>query len=480
MRWPLRYQILFPFAGVMLAVVVGVSILDAVLSARRTQLRIEHQLSEVARTLQEAHFPLTDSVLRQTRGLSGAEFLLLDERGRVRAASLQGVDPAALPSVEDRSPPGENAEESFRLGGTVRLADMQYAHAAVPIAPRGTSRRTMRLHILYPQSHLRTARWEAAYPPLVVGGLLLVVVAALAIAIARRMTRPILELRRQLGRLVQGDFIPLEVPARNDELGDLVRSVNSLGGQLDELRRVIKRSERLSLLGQLSGGLAHELRNAVTGARIAVQLHRRHCREVDQDSLDVALRQLAMTETHLQRFLTAGQPSEPHRETCRLDDALEDIAALVGPPCAHRNVTLRLPKAEENSAALLADAEQLRQLLMNLVLNAVEAAGGGGWVRVEAHHAGDELVLRVLDSGPGPDEQLAARLFEPFATSKPEGIGLGLTVARQIAEAHGGTLRYVPGEATCFEARLPIVTAAIRESAADAHLPDARAEQLRT
>ena len=122
------------------------------------------------------------------------------------------------------------------------------------------------MHILYPQRELREARWQAAYPPLLVGGALLGVVIGLAIAIAGRLSRPILELRRELSRLVQGEFQPLAVPDRNDELRDLIGSVNMLGDQLDELRRVIKRSERLSLLGQLERG---------SGPSTAQQRHRR-------------------------------------------------------------------------------------------------------------------------------------------------------------------------------------------------------------
>jgi signal transduction histidine kinase len=449
MRWPLRYQILVPFASVMLAVVLGVSLLDALLAARRTQRQIEHQVNELAGTLREATFPLTNAVLKQTRGLSGAEFLLVDSRGRVQAASLENVDASAIPDVAGR-------EDQFHFGEPIDLGGRAYLHTVINIPPRGTTSEPMLLHILYPQSFLREARWEAVYPPLVVGSVLLVAVVALAIAIASRMSRPILELRRQLGRLVQGDFQPLEVPPRNDEIRDLICSVNSLGDQLDEFRRAIKRAERLALLGQLSGGLAHQLRNTVAGARIAMQLHQRHCREVDQDSLAVSLRQLAMTESHLQRFLTAGQPTVPRRADCDLHAVIADVAALVAPSCGHRNVDLQLPDRNQSAIRVSADAQQLRQLLMNLVLNGVEAAGPGGWVRIELARAADATTLRVLDSGPGPKPELLERLFEPFATGKPDGIGLGLTVARQIAEAHGGTIRCVLDGATSFEVTLPV------------------------
>lgn len=114
MRWPLPYQILVPFAGVMLAVVLGVSLLDALLAARGTQRRIENQLGEIAKTLREANFALTDAVLKQTRGLSGAEFLLVDARGTLLVASLDDVDLAALPRAS-------SGEGPFRLGNPIDL-----------------------------------------------------------------------------------------------------------------------------------------------------------------------------------------------------------------------------------------------------------------------------------------------------------------------------------------------------------------------
>jgi signal transduction histidine kinase len=447
MRWPLRYQILVPFAGTMLAVVAVVSSLDAALSARRSQQQIESQLDEVTRTLAEANFPLTDAVLKQTRGLAGADFVLTDERGQTLAASRGDLSPESLG--------GHSAASAVKLDEPLLLADGIYLHAAVRLAPHALTTEPRVLHILYPQDDLRLARWQAAYPSLVVGSLALIVVAVLATAIARRLSRPILELRQQLGRLVRGDFELLSVPARNDELADLVRSANSLAEQLEEMQRVIKRSERLALLGQLSGGLAHQLRNSVAGARIAVQLHQRHCIGHDAESLEVALRQLTLTESHLQRFLSVGRPSAPQQTDCDLPQIIAEVAALVTPACKHQRVSLERSDHETNDVILRADAEQLRQMLLNLVLNGIEAAAPGGWVRIELETAPASVQLRILDSGAGPSEKIAQRLFEPFVTGKPEGIGLGLPVVRQIVAAHGGTIRLRADRPTCFEVTLP-------------------------
>src|SRR5262249_59674495 len=126
---------------------------------------------------------------------------------------------------------------------------------------------------------------------------------------------------RQVSRIAQADYSPMPLPARNDELRDLGHDVNRLAAQLSEMERAIRRSERLTLLGQLAGGLAHQLRNHVTGALMAVQLHAREC-DTDPESLDVALRQLALTEENLKQFLAAPHSANIapaiHKTECRL------------------------------------------------------------------------------------------------------------------------------------------------------------------
>lgn len=449
MRWPIRYQIFVPFAGLMLLAVVGVSSLDAWLAARRSEQQINKQLREVTRTLLDSRFPLNDSVLRQMRGLSGAEFVLTTVPGRRVASSGLVVTELKAPST-----PTERWEE-LDLGSPVVIDGQSYFQAAVRRKERGE---LLLLHILYPERIWLESRREAAIPPLIVGASALAGFALLALAIAARLSRPILQVSARVGRMAQGDFQPLPLPVRNDEVRDLVVAVNSLAGQLDEMRRATQRSERLTLLGKLSGGLAHHLRNDVAGARMAVQLHQRHCHATDRESLEVALRQLALTEDHLQRFLAAGQPERPQQVPCDLRVIVDDLVGMLSPSFRHRKVSLSISADSHAQIPLHADPEQLRHLLMNLAINALEAVGSSGWVRIEALAENDGAIhLRVLDSGGGPPAEFASgRLFEPFSTSKSEGVGLGLVVARQIAEAHGGTLEYTRCDGkTCFELILP-------------------------
>ena len=147
-------------------------------------------------------------------------------------------------------------------------------------------------------------------------------------------------------------------------------------------------------------------------------------------------------------------------ETVSLAAVVEDALELVRPACSHAGVELVYSKPD---AAILiyGDPQALHQLTVNLVLNAAEAAAGQkdrpAKITVDLARMGeDRAALHVRDSGPGPAEDVARRLFEPFVSGKPEGTGLGLFVARQVAEAHHGTIAWRrENDMTCFTVEFP-------------------------
>jgi signal transduction histidine kinase len=447
MRWNIRYQLLVPSLTLLLGVVV-MSAWTALASADRARRQIELQLRDIAQTVRDLPYPLSDKVLLLIRGLSGAEYLLDDGAGQRR--TTLAADPGELPAP-DR---GEDLE-ALRLGPEVVVAGESYFCNGVQLV-RGPHAGGV-LHILYPEALWRDALWEAVRPSLVLGAFAGLASVVLTVGIAGRLSRRIQGLERRTRLIAAGDFSPMPLPGRDDELRDLGRSVNEMAQRLAQLQETVQKSERLRLLGQVSGGLAHQLRNGVTGARLAVQLHARECDgRADPEALAVALRQLALVESHLKRFLDLGRTAGPHREPCSLTALLEEAVALLRPQCRHAHTDLRWrpPGAALN---LPGDAGQLGHLFLNVLGNAVEAAGPGGWVEVRADADGGRAVVEVADSGPGPPAEVAERLFEPFVTGKRDGVGLGLAVARQAAEAHGGSISWRREDGrTCFRIELPL------------------------
>lgn len=451
MRVSLRYRLLVPL-GVLLAGDAFATAWAASNAARDAEQQIAGQLRAVARTLTEPRtFPLTNRVLEQMRGLSGAEFLLVRANGTTETtfSDREITPPSGVESADLTS-------DSLELGPPVRVAGSEYR--ALRLALRNHPNEGGTLYIFYPESQRQTAVADAVRPLLLLGGAGGLVAGLLMTVVANRLVARIREVDRQTRVISAGDFRPMPLPTANDELRDLGESVNEMARRLAEFRDALTMTERVRVLGQFSGGLAHQLRNAVAGAKLALQLHATECPASDREPLDVALRQLARVEMIVRQFLDLGRPETRKREPCDLGELLSQAIALLGPQCRHAGTTLRW-EPPQKPVVLPGDAVQLGHLLANLLGNALEAAGPGGNVEVQIREAGEDGVsVEIVDDGPGPPPEIASRLFDPFVTGKDQGIGLGLAVAKQAVDAHGGKLTWERRDGrTVFRVQFPAV-----------------------
>lgn len=448
MRFSIRYQLLVPLLALMLGL-VGVSTWSAWSSGQRARRQIEGQIRKIADTVSAVRYTLNPRTLRMMKGMSGAEYVLCDA-SRKAIHDDKGELVATLATAPDDLPaPGDSFDKPVQVGGESYLCR--------GVSMQDETRGGAILYIFFPESLLREAVWESLRPALalaIVGGMISIVLSGF---LAQNLSRRIEELERRTRLIAQGDFSPMPLPSRDDELRDLARSVNDMAHRLAQFQETIGRTERLRLLGQVSGGLAHQLRNGVAGARLAVQLHAQDCpSEGDRESLGVALRQLSLVEMHLKKFLDLGKAIELQRQPCRLDEILRDTLELIGPQFRHAKIELRVDVPATPALDILGDAGQLGHLLLNVLTNGLEAAGPGGWVEVRSGVAEAGAFVEVRDSGPGPSAEVAARLFEPFVTGKREGVGLGLAVAREVVEAHGGSIRWSREDGcTCFRIEMP-------------------------
>jgi signal transduction histidine kinase len=452
MRRPLKYQLLLPWLTVTLLVVVALSVSGALLASQRVRSDLRQSLRNIAQTLVQTNFPIEDSVLRQASGLSGATFAAIDDSGRIRAASATNV---AIPKA---SPPVTSAG-ALELSHTALLEGQSFFHAVVELDRRPVGGRRESLHIFYPERQLSEARWQAFWPPLLAGLIATVLLLAITTVMAGRVTRPIEQLGRHAEDIAHGKFEPIAVPERNDEIRDLVVSINRMTAMLAKYEEEVRRSERLRTLGQLGGGIAHQIRNAVTGCRMALDLHQRECGVGFQpaledaragkmpaplkadDTLDVATRQLELIERYLQRFLTLGRAPQTRTEHVELVALLRNVEPLIKPAAQHAGVSVML-ELPAGTIDLKSDPHAIEQIMVNLLLNAIEAVSNGERREVVVRLTTDNRValVEVMDSGPGVSPAVRDKLFEPFATTKPDGVGLGLATARDLARSLGGEL----------------------------------------
>lgn len=452
MRFSLRWQLVATFLAINVLTLAVVAVVDAWLAARRARFNIEQQLNELVATLSQANYPLGDQVLEQIEGLTGARFVLRSSKGDTLAASAPNFA-AVLP------PP---AAKQVTLDKTAEVDGRSYFHAAVTIQRPVDHFEKQTIHIFYSADVYNAARSDAMTPPLLVSLALLPLTTLVVLALARQVAAPIAKLREQVFRISRGDYAVAQVESGTREVRDLSQSVHQMAGMLETYTQQLRKAERLKALSQVNASLVHQLRNALTGCRLALDLHQRMCGAKADDSLVVASRQLQQMGDYVNRFVQVEASTPTPRQCVELGGVLRGVLELAQPIADHLGAKLQVAIADE-PLEMNGDLAALRQVMTNLINNALEAASGytgsgkQAEVCVKLAKDGKSAVLEVGDTGPGIPPELAHQLYEPFATGKPEGLGLGLFVAKTAAESHAGRIEYRrQDDRTWFAVTLPL------------------------
>jgi len=282
--------------------------------------------------------------------------------------------------------------------------------------------------------------------------------------VAFHVTRPLPALVEASLHLGTGDLDHHADVRSRDELGLLARTLDEAAAALKRDRVDLRRAERIAAWREVARRIAHEIKNPLASIRLSAENLRRAAplgREALEESAREAAEVIAEEVEGLRRladsFSELAKLPEPVAAPTDLAAVAERIAALFREGLSP-GVTLRV-ESEAGLPRVPADETQVAQVLKNLVKNSLEALdGGGGEVGVRIARRGRCAEIAVEDTGPGVAPEAAARLFEPYVTTKPSGTGLGLVISRQIAQAHGGELHYEPrpGGGSRFALRIPL------------------------
>jgi signal transduction histidine kinase len=247
--------------------------------------------------------------------------------------------------------------------------------------------------------------------------------------------------------------------------------------ELDLRQRVAEceqRRHRLVAYSQLAAQIAHEVRNPLSSIVLNTELleeEMAECRTANSVEIRALVGAIKSEAGRLHaltdEYLAFARLPAPDRSLVRLDALASDTAAFMREEAARQNVDLVIG-ASSGQATTTVDPRQVRQVIVNLLRNAIEATPAGGRVEVRTFREPGHVVLDVADSGPGVPDGQRDLIFEPFYSTKDQGTGLGLSVALRIVQEHGGTLEVVPGEGACFRMRLPAAPAALEGLEPDA------------
>ena len=228
--------------------------------------------------------------------------------------------------------------------------------------------------------------------------------------------------------------------------------------QLQASTEQLRRADRLSALGELSAGLAHEIRNPLGSLEGAVAILRRSelPEQTRKEFAEMAGREVVRLKGLLTNFLEFARPQAPRRTLIEPQVLLESVRQLAGETAKMAGITIRIKAVQ--MAAFFVDAEQIKQVLLNLVLNAVQAMPSGGEIALRCHQGSGSVLLEVADQGVGIPQENLERIFDPFFTTRAGGTGLGLSIAYQIINRHGGHLSVSnnPDRGVTFTVLVPV------------------------
>jgi signal transduction histidine kinase len=320
--------------------------------------------------------------------------------------------------------------------------------------------------------------------------LVILAVAAASVLLVRRSTRSLEELTAAAGDVSRGEFLPSLPPSGPDEVGRLAAAFATMVGRVREMMTQLQASRQMAAVGEFASELAHEIRNPLTSVKLNLQRIDRAVAAEGGPSeaeapLRIALREVARLERVVRGVLHLGRPRPLERGVVAVRAVAGEALEVVRPEAEARGVRIETsfyPGAD----LVLADADQLRGALLNLLLNGIEAMPAGGELRLTtgplsegpasdgdfrpggAVAPRDAIALTVRYTGPGIPDQVREKLFRPFFTTKPEGTGLGLSVALRTAEEHGGQLELLetaPGAGAAFRLVLPLLPSPVHAGA---------------
>jgi signal transduction histidine kinase len=303
---------------------------------------------------------------------------------------------------------------------------------------------------------------------LVAGAGAVAICGALLVVLTYMVQRPMVELQQKIAQLGSGDLnVSVSFAHRNDEIGDLGRNFNHMVEQLRENRNEIERlhrtqmsrAEHMATLGEMATGLAHEIRNPLAGIAGVIEIIGRDLPPTSPARSVV--KDVRQEITRINRIVTdllqTARPHPPKVRKSDLNTTVEHAVMLGRQQALSKSIEITLRK-DSSLPEVEHDSDQIHQVLLNLLLNSLQAIDANGKIAVTVELQGKNAVIEVADNGRGIAPDHLPNIFRPFYTTKGDGTGLGLSLARRIVEDHQGRIEVTStvGQGTTFAVVLPL------------------------
>jgi signal transduction histidine kinase len=448
----LQHRIVIPFIVIALVATTAAAYVTWSVTSSALQSRLQTQLRNSATVVGRSDLALNPLILRNLQQIVGAQIITFDEQGGIIATTTTTehtalVDAARRVIAARRPLDAETSEVEATNCGVPCLI------AYRPVA----SRPGMVVVLIAETTELSITLQTVARVILFAAAFSVLVMVLVSQAVVRRVTAPLDKLIRFVSELSPATSKRAE--AGPDEIGELAGAFNEMLDRVESSQTALVQAEKLATAGLIAARVAHDIRNPLSSIKMQSQLLKSRLND-DADasaSLTAVLHDIAQMESVILDLLELARPGQLKLEPTAVDAVIRDALRQMAAQFKHRKITVDT-QLQEGLPALRLDQHRFKQALLNVLLNASEAMPTGGTLTVAARSDGAEAVLvEICDDGIGVDPALIDRVFDPFVSSKRDGVGLGLVNARAVVEGHGGQIRLAPrtGGGTCVSIRLP-------------------------
>jgi signal transduction histidine kinase len=445
----IQTRIVLPFVLLVVGA-FGLTAFAAVqIAARNVESQERERIATLAKFISGSGFPLSQETLKSMGRLLDVGLATVSSDFEVRQSNLQRTLAADLPRALRNAFNASN--DTGVLFAEVGGRDFYIAYAPVR---RGSEWAVV---LLRDAADVRAAQWELAWPILAAAVIAVILVNVAGWLIARSITRPLRSLAASTERIAAGDLSSDISVGTGDELEQLAQDLNRMARSLRTSQEELVRKEKLATLGSVAAGIAHEIRNPLTSMKMAAEmLSSGELSDSDREALGMLLDEIERLRLTTGGLLDYARPAAPETGKADVGKAISAVVTLMRRQLSHHKIETALEVPDSPVFAGM-DQNRLKQVILNLILNACDAMPQGGSLSIRLSPHNDRIELAVTDSGQGIPEGELDRVFEPFYSTRAAGCGLGLAISKRFIEEAGGSIAVQSSqEGTTFTVTLPV------------------------
>ncbi|MHC4664227.1 MAG: sensor histidine kinase [Planctomycetota bacterium] len=445
-----RTKIVAPFVLLFLLCLLLVGSIAVSQATKSVENRMNPE--RLAELVSRAGFPLNKDSLGRIRDIINCEIISFNSDFKLLASTFPEENQKALTGFlkragKDLKPAVMTRHEA--LPGYYFVFREISAPAAGPLEPAG-------LILALPENVMNAEKNKTIRPIIIAAVVGTILIILIGLYIAHTITRPIRRFAKFADEVQAGDLDRRIILRSRDEIRDLAAAFNSMLERLRDSESQLVEREKMAAIGTIATGMAHEIRNPLSSIRMTVQLLLRKAEDDGLKSdMEMILREIERLSYTLSELLIFAKPPKPSKAPTDLKELIRETIAVLRPQLDHHDITV---EEDFEHAPPEADVDQnhIRQVMMNLVINAIEAMPEGGTIGIALAEENRSVILRVHNTGKPIPAKIGGRIFDAFFSTKAGGSGLGLAVTKIIIDGHRGEISYTSGSrGTEFRIVLP-------------------------